>query len=352
MAIDDFSHLNHIDTPLFVLKVDEEGIPIYAAFNESACKAAGRREEDVLGKTAKELYPGRLGQVAFKRHMHVVSTRKKLVYQLMLPLNDRVRSIQTTLSPVLDEDGEILYLIGTSIDRTAEQETMELRSNMHAVGSEIEDFISLAAHDLKAPMRNIQQIADLLREDFEDHGDGKLELIELLEQVALKATDLMQDLLSHAQATSAIRQDDTFDLAQLCAEIFVILDPLGNHSLKAEPCLITTDKTAVQIALRNLFDNAIKHSGKEFVKLNVTVDTDIEDRLRMSVQDNGLGFAESTVSFLDGGKLDVDSGFGLLGVRRLIQARGGSLSAQNLPDGQGSVVRFSIPGTYAESSAA
>ena len=342
----EFDYLNHIETPLFVLEVDGEGRPVYAAANDCACMAARCQKEDIVGKTAMDVYPGRPGRIAYERQVKAVRTRKKLTYELTIPTEGETRNVRTTLTPVLNDKGEILHLVGTSIDRTVPGNPQASDAAQGATASEVEDFITLAAHDLKAPMRNIRQLADMLRDDCNDHEDDKLKLIDLMDRVAANATNLMGDLLSHAQATTAIRCNETFDVGQLCSEIFVVLDPLNRHELAADPCRITTDKTAVQIALRNLFDNAIKHSGLDAVTLRVAIDTDAEGRIRISVRDNGAGFQDSTVAFMDGGRLDVDSGFGLLGVRRLIKARGGAVSAENLPGGQGSVVRFSIPGTF------
>ena len=58
------------------------------------------------------------------------------------------------------------------------------------------------------------------------------------------------------------------------------------------------------------------------------------------------GFAESAIRFINGGGFRVDSGYGLLGVRRMVQARGGSMSAVNSEDGTGAVIRFSLPGEW------
>lgn len=55
----------------------------------------------------------------------------------------------------------------------------------------------------------------MLREDFEDHGDSKLELIDFLEAFAVKATALISDKLAYAQATDAIGRQETFDVVQI-----------------------------------------------------------------------------------------------------------------------------------------
>jgi len=53
----------------------------------------------------------------------------------------------------------------------------------------------MAAHDLRTPMNNVKTMADMLRHDFQDMGDGKLELINMLERVAVKSTNLINDVL-------------------------------------------------------------------------------------------------------------------------------------------------------------
>ena len=80
-------------------------------------------------------------------------------------------------------------------------------------------------------MYNIKSLAGMLREDSEDQGDGKLELIDILATVAVKATALITDILAHAQASTAIKLEETFDVAQLSNDILVTLNPLNQHEL-------------------------------------------------------------------------------------------------------------------------
>jgi len=119
--------------------------------------------------------------------------------------------------------------------------------------------------------------------------------------------------------------------------------------LNASHSRIAADKTATQIVLRNLMDNAIKHSGKSMVDLSVKVQEEREGVLSFVVNDNGHGFPDPTVAFLDGGQMQANSGFGLLGIRRLVTARGGDISAENIAGGEGSLVRFTLSGNIVHS---
>ena len=209
---------------------------------------------------------------------------------------------------------------------------------------EMEQFISFAAHDLRTPMRNIESLAELLREGFVDMGDGKVQLIDMLEEVAVKAARLITDILSQAQAATPAQLAETFDLSELCEDIMCTLDPGQIHQLHVGATQIEADKTAVQIALRNLMDNALKHGDRDRILLSIHLTQQPDGMLQFDLHDTGNGFDDPSLAFLDGGELRIDSGYGLLGMRRLIEARGGTVGAGNLPGKTGGYVRFSLPG--------
>ena len=226
-----------------------------------------------------------------------------------------------------------------------------MRTELDTINNELETYVSLAAHDLRAPMRNVAQIADLLREDFQDLGDGKLDLINLLEDIGKKATRLIGDVLSHAEAVSRVEEISEFSFGDLVRDILALLDPTGSCVVVCSEATVRGDKTATQIILRNLVDNAMKYfespaSGPDAVplQLDIRILASDDDYFYVSVADNGSGFSDPARLFLDSGELRCDSGYGLLGVRRLITARGGSLSVANREEGSGAEVSFSLPG--------
>lgn len=343
MSTREYDNLDFIATAAFVLEVQDDQ-PVYVAFNKHALAHSGFALDDILGKTAKDLYPGQGGEVAYARHLEIISSGTGREYELRLPLKSGERLVRTTIIPESDENGTVVRLFGTSVDISHEESDRGIQASVMNLTNEIEDFITMAAHDLRTPMRNVHHIADMLRDDFEDLGDGKLELINLLEDVALKATTLISDVLSHAQATKIREEIVTFDFAELCREICDILDPLECHDISIPEGIITGDKTAYQIVVRNLLDNAFKHGGRERLRLSISVAELDEATLEITVRDDGKGFENPGVAFLESGKMRTDSGFGLLGIRRLVLSRGGTISAETPEIGRGSLIRFSMPG--------
>ena len=340
-----FSQLDHIASPIFVLEADAQGVPRYVAFNSYARSLSARPLSDYLGRTAEDVYQGAAGLTAYRRHCEVLRTREAMTYELDLPINGTVRAIRTTLQPEICDNGAC-RLYGTSVDLTDTRTTSEAQMNFDTLTSEMEQFVAMAAHDLRAPMRNIGMIADMLRDGFVDRGDGKLELIDMMEEVSSKTMILISDVLAHAHAVDILHSEVKFNFAALCRDLCDVLDPCGQHRLTYTQAYIFADRTAYQIGIRNLIDNAIKHGNREQMHIDITVQRGEGNMLDVILSDNGEGFSAAALKFINGGAFRVDSGYGLLGVRRMVQARGGTMSASNAEFGQGAVIRLSLPGRW------
>lgn len=342
MSLDEVDQLG---IAVFRIRVCADGTVPYDWWNAVAARLMDRPAAAIRGLDAREIFGGRFGRRAWDHHRRVAETGEGLTYRLTLPLPDGEREFQTVLNPVL-EDGRVAWIWGSSTDVTGEQQARSADILRRTALEESEQFITMAAHDLRTPMRNIGIVVEELREGFEDLGDGKSELFDDLERIADRASRLIGDVLVHARAAAAARRGfETFSLAELCADIFGVLDPNGRADLAADDAWLTAERPTVQIILRNLVDNAMKHAGARALRLRIAV-APAEGMLRFDVHDNGSGFDDPTLAFLDGGEFRYDSGFGLLGLRRLIEARGGTLGAANAAAG-GSVVTIRFPGALA-----
>ncbi len=336
--------LNDIETPVFVLEVDASGRPVFAALNDAACKCVDRRADTIIGLTAEESFPGDFGLSIYKHHCEVVSAGLPLTFELDFPVAGQLHILRTSLQPKLSSEGKVIRIVGTVKEVTAEHDLREERSRFLVMSQEFETFISMSAHDLLTPIRNVKTLTDMLLEDFEDHGDGKLQIIKNLEKVSTVIMALIGDVLTHAEATGATESVENFELAGLCTDIKAMLDPEGRHRIHVDETFIHGDRTATQIVLRNLIDNAFKHNRETDVTLRISTAMLYEGFYQITVEDDGVGIEEKTLQFLNGAEMRSGNGFGLLGVRKLIRSRGGSLNAAMPTSGTGAVVRFALPG--------
>ncbi len=343
--------LNTIRHPIFALERAEDGRVEYVLFNSYACEVAKIDEGDVLGKTADEIYQGRLGRLAYEHHVRAFETARRRSYEIHLPIAGGHRRIRTSLDPILNADGEAVRVFGSSADITGIAAANELHTNVETWQSELEEFVNLAAHDLRRPMLQISAIADMLQEDFNDMGDGKVELIEMLKVVASKTNELVADVLSQTQAARAVSDVTEFNLRDLSADILTMLDPMGACDCEVENIWLLADRTAVLMIVRNLIDNALKFAQPEYndahnddqLRIQISAASAENKVIEVTLTDNGVGFDASTLLFLQGGRFETGSGYGLMGVRRLLRARGGNISAWN-EENAGATICFSLPG--------
>ena len=121
-------------------------------------------------------------------------------------------------------------------------------------------------------------------------------------------------------------------------------DPTGAHDVQADDVRIAADEMALQIVLRNLVDNACRHSEQKLQTLTGYAVAIGSEAVKFTGCDYGTGFQGDASTFLEKGKLRKRAGFVLLGVRRLINARGGTITARLPEAGPGALVKFCLLG--------
>ncbi|GLQ26925.1 hypothetical protein GCM10007927_17280 [Sulfitobacter pacificus] len=333
-----------ISAPVFVLHINDAGEPVYAAINDYALRKSGRPISDFLGRTAQEIYPHAYGRTAYAFHCGVRDSGVSTSYQLDLPVAGMPRSFRTTLCPDLDDEGKVTRLVGCSTDLTPEQNAQEAKVQFNTLATEMEQFVAMAAHDLRAPMRQISAIAGLLRDDLAEQDIGNIELLETLERIAAKTMDLVTEVLQHVEVAAERNPHTVFNFATLCNDICATLDPTQVHTVTSSMSTLSTDRTVMQIALCNMIENALKHGHRDKMKIKIDVRQGDPGMLEVTLTDNGMGFSSDALKVMNNSQFRAESGYGLFAVKRLISARGGTLKAQNLPIQSGAMVRFSLPG--------
>lgn len=337
-----------VDVPVLLLEPDATGKVVYRGQNISAEKVLGIPVEDRLGRSADEVLPGRIGQLINKRYRQTMESGTARVFQVPSVANDVSLQLKISLEPVLGPDGETVQLLGTCREISDSLEIREQQLDLHAQNRELESFINIAAHDLRSPMRTLNSLLELLKLDFVDTGNGKLEIIQQIESVVKGTITMIGDVLKQAdnRRQSGTDHPEQFQLKPLLEEILAVLDPTGEHQAESVDCELHGDRTVTQIVLRNLIDNAIKHNRGKSMRLALSVITEHTEQgfYQLRLEDNGSGFPDSATAFSESERQSIDNGgFGLLGVHRLVKARGGTIGAENINTG-GAAITFSLPG--------
>ena len=123
-------------SPLFRAIVDNSTDPIFIndcdgrilLFNRAATQFVGRPIEEVLGKTARDLFGEETGNKVRQLELQVIETDAPSMGEEMLERDGTIFTFQTTRSPYRDEQGKIIGLIGIARDIT---EKKRVESELH-----------------------------------------------------------------------------------------------------------------------------------------------------------------------------------------------------------------------------
>ena len=224
------------------------------------------------------------------------------------------------------------------------------------------EFMNVAAHELRAPIQPILGFAELLRRRKSGSntvGDNKQE-IEKLDTIirnAKKLIRLEQNMLDMTKIEDrSLKLDkEKFDLVE---NIQHVINDFGNESSnnkiqlvftqpsQKEPIFINADKVRISEVISNLLGNAIKFTRKEAGR-NITINAEMKNsEANVSIKDTGPGISSEIKPKLFS-KFVTDSpggtGIGLFISKSIIEAHGGRIWADNNADGKGATFAFSLP---------
>jgi signal transduction histidine kinase len=233
------------------------------------------------------------------------------------------------------------YLIG-SLRESQERQRAQLDQRA--------EFLSLMAHELRAPVAAIEVVAAGLSEAPALGARERRALTQLRGQ-ARSLSALAEGVLTANQLDAGTMQlePETFDVCGLISEI---AEPLGRVSVTcpAGSVLVRADPDALQRALSNLVSNALKFSPFEDM-VQVIIHRD-ERETRIDISDQGIGLSAEDAGRLftkysrirDERTASIEGvGLGLYFTRLIVEAHGGTVTAHSRGAGEGSTFSVHLP---------
>ncbi|WP_025565022.1 CHASE domain-containing protein [Psychromonas sp. SP041] len=229
----------------------------------------------------------------------------------------------------------------------AEQRSIDLaRSN-----KDLDDFAYVASHDLKAPLRGIDQLATWVVEDIEE---GNLEEIpdhlKMMRSRIGRLETLLSDLLIYSQANYQKNSFSDINTHVLVNDLFMLVAPLNGFTLTIHGQLPTfsTFRAPFEQVVRNLLSNAIKHHHKDEGCIEIgCVDAGLF--YRFSIKDDGPGISLQyqedifkmfkTLRPRDEAE---GSGMGLALIKKIVEHYSGHVDIES-NEGQGCTFYFTWP---------
>lgn len=243
-----------------------------------------------------------------------------------------IAHIHSTADLEYNEQNVPISMIGIyrDISKEVEREAQLQRSN-----EQLSAFSYAASHDLKAPLRNIRQLAGWVRQDLKNPPDAVEQNLLLMEQRIEKMESLLNELIGfyHTDHSNQELKNEDVRLDILCQDLFSFVNPPPSLRLHVGNLpTVRLCKTPFEQALRNLIDNAVKHRSSAEGNLFIWAETNASD-VTVHIADDGHAIDQelehNIKSLFEGGASKLNSpssGIGLSMVKRLADNYSGSLS--------------------------
>lgn len=285
---------------------------------------------------------------------------------------DETVAVLEFFSPdVVERDDEMLMVmeqVGFQLGRAFERE--RVRAELAAFSErlewsnhELQDFASVASHDLQEPLRKVMAFGDRLKSKYGDElGEQGRDYVERMQNASGRMQVLINDLLSYSRVTTKARPFGPVDLCQVVREVVSDLEERiaedgGRVEIEALP-IVYADELQMRQLFQNLIANGLKFRAPDRppvvrVRVEAEARTDVSARAgaeepgmprisappRLIVEDKGIGFKPqygdrifSIFERLHGRDEYEGTGIGLAICRKIVERHGGTIVAEGSPN--------------------
>lgn len=228
-------------------------------------------------------------------------------------------------------------------------------SKLERSNQELEQFATIASHDLQAPLRKVIMFSEYLKTSMGDKMPPEsLDYMDRIQKATRKMQSLITDLLVLSRVTRKGQPFVPIDLKEVAvdatSDLEEVIRETGGQVAIGEMIRIDADPTQMSQMLQNLIGNALKfHRPDERPQVSVEARAINSQTCQITVRDNGIGFEEkyldrifSVFERLHGETEYEGTGMGLAIVKKIAERHGGTVTAKSAP-GQGATFMVTLP---------
>ncbi|HET6808908.1 MAG TPA: ATP-binding protein [Nitrososphaera sp.] len=299
-----------------------------------------------------------------------------------------------------------LVLWNSSLGKEVKNRTRELQESNRLLGVTNEqlrerdrmqnEFINIAAHEMRTPIQPILGLSEIMREKilniaqhlkreekkeeivYEQLQDSSrvptrsnlsfrsslslsvekiIPMVEIINRNAKRLEKLTNNLLDVTRmenSNSLELRKELFPIDSVIRDCIIdVSQHIGKKNLKFsyvpaddnQQIIIKADRTRIAQVLMNLLDNSINSSQEGIISVTTTIDSN-SNSVTVSVKDTGSGINPDIIPRLFSKFVTASekgTGLGLYISKKIIEAHGGKIWAENNKDGEGAIFAFTLP---------
>jgi len=329
--------------------------------NVQAEKQFGYHRDELVGQKVKNIIPE-----GFAERLIADGTRTAadaLAQQIGTGIELRGRRkdgsdfpIEIMLSPLESAEGILVTAAIRDISerKKSEERLVKTVGELKRSNDELQQFASVASHDLQEPLRMVASYTQLLAKRYKGRLDSDAdEFIAYAVDGCNRMQGLIQDLLAYSRAGTngkTLREISSENaLKAAITNLQATMQESGAVVTHDSLPAIITDDTQLAQVFQNLVGNAIKYRSAEVPRVHVSAKKNGGNEWIFSVRDNGLGidsqyFERIFILFqrLHGQKEFEGSGIGLAICKKILERQGGRIWVES-QTGKGSTFYFALP---------
>ncbi len=348
-----------------ICTIDAQGN--FASINPACFRMWGYQPAELIGRSYVDLVvPEDVAKT-------IESTASNMSGEELTDFENRYRHKDGTIVNLMwtshwSESEQLMFAVAHNITerKNVEVELKDFAARLERSNSELQDFASVAAHDLQEPLRKVQAFGDRLKAKCGDAlTEAGLDYLERMQKAAGRMQVLIEDLMTFSRVTTQAQPFVPVDLQLVAEEVLSDLEmriETSNGRVEiSKLATIDADPTQMRQLLQNLISNALKFNrpgippvvkvGGQFLENNSgnANEKSTGAIYRLTVEDNGIGFESKYVDRifkvfqrLHGRTEYEGTGIGLAVCRKITERHGGDITVKSVP-GEGTIFIADLP---------
>lgn len=326
-----------INSAAMVVVTDHKGNILFV--NDMFENISGWSKANLVGNNLRILNSGYHSQEFFKSLWDTISSGKTWKGEIKNKTKDgRNYWINSTIVPLSNELGIPNQYISIQHDITevknAEIAIRDYATDLEKKNKELDQFAYVVSHDLKAPLRAINNLSEWIYEDLGNDVSPDIKSnLSLLRGRVKRMEALINGILDYSRAGRIKAKVEMVDVAELIADVIESLAIPHHYRIivPGELPFLKTEKIALEQVFSNLISNAVKYNNSPNPIIEIEHKT-IENQHQFCVRDNGPGiesefFDKIFIIFqtLQSRDKVESTGVGLAIVKKIIDEKGGKV---------------------------